>query len=111
MGGRAGVFIDGNNWFHSLRHARCQHRLLLDYPRIAEKLLGPREWVATRYYIGQISQIANPILYAQQRSFLARLAQAGPADFYLPWAHRSENCCERSGRGASRLSRRIGGEN
>src|SRR5947209_4310474 len=78
MADRAVVFIDGNNWFHSLRHARVQHRLLLDYRRIAEKLLGPREWVATRYYIGQISQIANPILYAQQRSFLARLAQADP---------------------------------
>jgi len=78
MADRAVVFIDGNNWFHSLRYAGVNRRLSLDYRRIAEKLLGPREWVATRYYIGQISQKANPDLYAQQRSFLASLVQADP---------------------------------
>ena len=41
-------------------------------------MLGPRQWVATRYYIGQISQQANPLLYAQQRSFLARLERTDP---------------------------------
>jgi hypothetical protein len=58
MADRAVVFIDGNNWFHSLRHVGVQSRLLLDYRKIAEKLLGPREWVATKYYIGQVSQAA-----------------------------------------------------
>jgi uncharacterized LabA/DUF88 family protein len=78
MADRAVVFIDGNNWFHSLCHVGVQRRLLLDYRRISEKLLGPRQWVATKYYIGQISQKANPVLYAQQRSFLASLVRTDP---------------------------------
>ena len=78
MADRAVVFIDGNNWFHSLRHVGVQRRVLLDYRKITEKLIGPRQWVATRYYIGQISQAANPALYAQQRSFLASLERTDP---------------------------------
>ena len=78
MADRAVVFIDGNNWFHSLRHVGVQNRLLLDYRKIAEKLLGPREWVALRYYIGQVSQNANQVLYAQQRRFLASLERTDP---------------------------------
>lgn len=78
MADRAVVFIDGNNWFHSLRNVGVERRILLDYQKISEKLLGPRQWVATRYYIGQISQQANPALYAQQRSFLASLERTDP---------------------------------
>jgi uncharacterized LabA/DUF88 family protein len=78
MADRAVVFIDGNNWFHSLRHVGVERRILLDYRRISEKLLGPRQWVATKYYIGQISQQANPTLYAQQRSFLSNLESTDP---------------------------------
>ena len=78
MADRAVVFIDGNNWFHSLRHAGVERRALLNYRRITEKLIGPRQWVSTRYYIGQISQKENSSLYAQQRSFLARLERTDP---------------------------------
>jgi uncharacterized LabA/DUF88 family protein len=70
---RAVVFIDGNNWFHGLRHAGVDDRSGLCYKKISEKLLGPREWVGTRYYIGQVDQKSNSALYAQQRSFLAGL--------------------------------------
>jgi uncharacterized LabA/DUF88 family protein len=78
MADRAVVFIDGNNWFHSLRHIGVQRRVLLNYRKITEKLIGPRQWVATKYYIGQISQKENPSLYAQQRSFLAGLERTDP---------------------------------
>jgi uncharacterized LabA/DUF88 family protein len=70
---RALVFIDGNNWYHALSHVGVPDRARLDYKKISEKLLGPREWIGTRYYIGQISQKHNATLYAQQRSFLANL--------------------------------------
>jgi uncharacterized LabA/DUF88 family protein len=70
---RAVVFIDGNNWYHALCHVNVQDRARLDYRKMSEKLLGPREWVATRYYIGQVNQKYNAPLYAQQRSFLAGL--------------------------------------
>jgi len=75
---RAVVFIDGNNWFHALCSAGVEDRGRLDYKKISEKLLGPREWVETRYYIGQINQKHNASLYAQQRSFLARLTSTDP---------------------------------
>lgn len=74
MADRVVVFIDGNNWFHSLCHVRVEDRARLSYKKISEKLLGPRQWIGTRYYIGKINQQSNPTLYAQQRSFLASLA-------------------------------------
>ena len=73
MTDRAIVFIDGNNWFHGLCDAAVADRGRLDYSKISQKLLGPRQWSGTRYYIGQISQKHSPSLYAQQRSFLAGL--------------------------------------
>ena len=73
MADRAVVFIDGNNWFHGLCDAGVADRAQLDYRKISEKLLGPRQWIETRYYIGQVNQKHNASLYAQQRSFLARL--------------------------------------
>jgi uncharacterized LabA/DUF88 family protein len=70
---RAVVFIDGNNWYHALCHVNVEDRARLDYRKMSEKLLGPREWISTRYYIGQVNQKFNASLYAQQRSFLAGL--------------------------------------
>jgi uncharacterized LabA/DUF88 family protein len=75
---RAVIFIDGNNWYHALCAVGVEDRARLDYKRMSEKLLGPREWMATRYYIGQINQKFNPPLYAQQRSFLTSLESADP---------------------------------
>jgi uncharacterized LabA/DUF88 family protein len=73
---RAVVFIDGNNWYHALLHANVHDRARLDYRKISEKLVGPREWIETRYYIGQVNQKFNASLYSQQRSFLASLRSA-----------------------------------
>ncbi len=78
MADRAVVFIDGNNWYHALCRVNVEDRARLDYRKICEKLLGPREWVATRYYIGQVNQKFNTSLYAQQRSFLAGLESTDP---------------------------------
>lgn len=73
MADRAVVFIDGNNWFHGLRDVAVDDRGRLDYAKISQKIVGPRTWIETRYYIGQINQKHNAALYAQQRSFLAGL--------------------------------------
>jgi uncharacterized LabA/DUF88 family protein len=78
MGGidRAVIFIDGNNWYHSLKNAKVVDLGRLDYVKIAQKLCGPRTWQESRYYIGQVSQVGNPKLYADQRSFLDRFRRA-----------------------------------
>jgi uncharacterized LabA/DUF88 family protein len=78
MADRALVFVDGNNWYHALCEVGVKDRARLDYRKISEKLIGPRDWVGTRYYIGQISQRYNAPLYAQQRSFLSNLARTDP---------------------------------
>lgn len=73
MADSAIVFIDGNNWYHSLKDAGLEDLGRLDHAKVSRKLLGPRTWVATRYYVGQVRQQGNPRLYAAQRRFLAAM--------------------------------------
>ena len=73
MADRAVLFIDGNNWYHSLRSAGVTDLGRLEYRKISEKLVAPREWIGTRYYIGRVDQAAAPRQYADQRRFLAGL--------------------------------------
>ncbi len=73
MADRAVVFIDGNNWYHSIKDLGIEDLGRLDYAKISKKLLGPRDWVATRYYIGQVPQLGDASLYSSQRRFLASL--------------------------------------
>ena len=73
MPDRAVLFIDGNNWYHSLSEAGMADLGRLNYAKVSEKLVGPREWLATRYYIGRVQQKGSPRLYAEQRRFLAHL--------------------------------------
>jgi Uncharacterized conserved protein len=78
MPDRAVLFVDGNNWFHAMCSVGIDDRGRLHYGKISRKLVGPREWIATRYYIGQLNQRDSPTLYAQQRSFLANLTKTDP---------------------------------
>ena len=73
MPDRAVLFVDGNNWYHSLHGLGLTRLSRLDYAVISKKLTGPRTWIATRYYIGEVHQRGNSRLYADQRRFLARL--------------------------------------
>jgi uncharacterized LabA/DUF88 family protein len=73
MNPRAIVFIDGNNWYHSLKRNDIGAPGELDYAKISRKLAGTREWMETRYYIGALNQGLNPGAYADQRRFLSRL--------------------------------------
>ncbi len=76
MTDRATIFIDGNNWYHAMCGIGVQDRARLDYGMISLKLLGPRAWTETRYYIGRVPQTGNPQLYADQRRFTAFLQSA-----------------------------------
>ena len=73
MNPRAIFFIDGNNWYHSLKRRDIGAPGELDYAKISRKLAGTREWIETRYYVGALNQAANPAAYADQRRFLSRL--------------------------------------
>jgi len=73
MSDRAILFVDGNNWYHALKRLGVPDLLCLDYAKISRKLVGPRDWVETRYYIGQLRQENDSKVYADQRRFLKRL--------------------------------------
>lgn len=66
---RAVLFIDGNNWYHSLKECGVSQNLA--YKRISEKLVGPRRWIETRYYVGKLAVDAP--FYSQQRQFTENL--------------------------------------
>jgi len=68
MPDRAVVFVDGNNWYHSLKRIGLTDLGRLNYAAVSSKLIGPREWTRTRYYVGQVQQHGNTRLYADQRS-------------------------------------------
>ena len=76
MPDRTVVFVDGSNWYHSLKAAGLSDLDRLDYAKISRKILGPRDWLGTRYYIGQVRQQGNIQLFADQRRFLADLQAA-----------------------------------
>ena len=73
------MFVDGSNWYHALKENGVPSLLELDYARISQKLAGSsREWLETRYYIGALQQQWNPVLYADQRRFLALISKDSP---------------------------------
>lgn len=78
MADKAVLFIDGNNWYHFMSSTGVKNPLLLSYVKISEKLVGPREWIGTRYYIGALKQDWNPRDYANQRAFLSQMQQEDP---------------------------------
>jgi uncharacterized LabA/DUF88 family protein len=71
---RAVLFIDGNNWYHYLKRSGITNLLRLDYAKISQKLVGPpRDWIGSRYYIGQVDQRQGAQVYADQRKFIDAL--------------------------------------
>lgn len=71
---RSILFVDGNNWYHALKNAGVRDLGRLNYAKVSRKLIGARDWTATRYYVGQVQQRKNKELYAAQRRYTAWLA-------------------------------------
>lgn len=65
------VFVDGNNWYHACRTGGLKDLFALDYAKISKKLLGPRSWVETRYYIGALKR--DHLGFREQRQFNSRI--------------------------------------
>ena len=63
---RAIVFVDGSNWYHSLRAVGIAESEV-DYRKLCEKLLGPRTWLELPWYVGRVDQTHEPRRYAEQR--------------------------------------------
>lgn len=68
---RAILFIDGNNFYHGMKDVLMLPSMELDYGSFSRKLIGKdREWIETRYYVGQVRQEGDTSRYWQQRAFL-----------------------------------------
>lgn len=74
---RAVLFVDGNNWFHALKRQGINDLGQLNYAKVSSKLVGPRTWLGTRYYVGQVSN-RYPARYDAQRRYLAFLQRCDP---------------------------------
>lgn len=71
---RAAFFVDGNNWYHSLKDIGLADLQRLSYPKMFEKLATPaRRWTEARYYIPDVGVIGSAELLLEQRAFLAQL--------------------------------------
>jgi uncharacterized LabA/DUF88 family protein len=71
---RVVVFIDGNNWYHSLKAARLTRLGRLDYGRLSQKLsTTQRSWISTRYYIPDVGPSGSARLVRDQQAFLNNL--------------------------------------
>lgn len=62
------IFIDGSNFYHQVKDAGITPGAL-SYPRLAERLLMGRNWLETRYYVGEVDAGAGN-LRTQQQTFL-----------------------------------------
>lgn len=67
---RALLFVDGNNWYHGMKSAGVDTAIC--YERVSRKLVGPRRWCGTRYYVGAVS--GDHPSAGDQRRFLAHLS-------------------------------------
>ena len=72
---RSVLFIDGSNFYHSMKEYGVRYRGELDYSKISLKLIGKdRHWQETRYYVGQIANDPDSISkYVAQKKFISRL--------------------------------------
>lgn len=69
---RAILFVDGSNWYHGCKRLGVREPGRIDFARVALKLVGPRLWVETRYYVGQVPEHGRRELSRRQHGFIAR---------------------------------------
>ena len=67
---RAMLFIDGSNWHHALDKIGVDSNLV-DYSRFAKNLVGERELMEIRYYVGRVSSSRHQ--QAKQENFIAKI--------------------------------------
>ena len=79
---RAVIFTDGSNFYHGMKKVGVSP-MGLDYGLFSRKLVGMREWVETRYYVGQVKQEGDLTRYQNQRRFLHRLDGFDRVNYYL----------------------------
>lgn len=71
MSERAFILIDGNNFYHRLKELEFINLLSFDYEKFANLLVGKRDLVLKKYYIGAVREEVNNLksrkLMSEQR--------------------------------------------
>lgn len=75
---RAGFFVDGSNFYHGCSMLGLTGLGRLNFAKVSLKLAGPRDWIATRYYVGQVPGAGNLRLAEAQQAFLDFLRACDP---------------------------------
>jgi uncharacterized LabA/DUF88 family protein len=70
---RAVFFVDGSNFYHGCEKLPLSNLGRLNFAKVCSKLVGPRQWTATRYYVGQVPPTGNMALSANQQKFFGFL--------------------------------------
>ncbi len=77
------IFIDGNNFYHNMHEIQLSAGIDFDYEAFSRKLVGTRQWVETRYYIGRVQQKGDLTRYRMQRKFIAHLERFNQINVFL----------------------------
>ncbi len=75
---RAVFFVDGSNWYHGCKAIGIGGAGFPNFARLSQKLAGRRDWIATRYYLGEVPTTGNLRLASDQQRFLAFLRALDP---------------------------------
>ena len=75
---RAVFFVDGSNFYHGCEKLPLSNLGRLNFAKVCTKLVGPRQWTATRYYVGQVPPTGNLALSADQKKFFGFLTSCDP---------------------------------
>ena len=75
---RAIFFVDGSNFCHGCEKLPLSNLGRLNFAKVCKKLVGPRQWTATRYYVGKVPPTGNLALSADQKKFLGFLTSCDP---------------------------------
>ena len=79
---KAIIFIDGSNFYHGMKEKRLSS-MELDYEKFSRKLVLTRQWIQTRYYVGQVKQEGDVTSYQKQQKFLHRLKSFENVNYFL----------------------------
>lgn len=81
MENRVFIIIDGSNFYHRLKELELKNLLNFDYEKLTQFLLGKRNLVLRKYYIGAIREERNNPksreLMKNQRKLLGKLQKEG----------------------------------
>lgn len=79
---KAIIFIDGSNFYHGMKEKQLSS-MELDYAKFSRKLVLDRQWIQTRYYVGQVKQEGDVTAYQKQQKFLHRLKNFENVNYFL----------------------------